>query len=209
MRILFIVCLLTLPGCASILSDSRYPIEIKSNPSQAYYSITDRRGNLIHEGVTPETITLESGTGYFDRAEYKVLFWKKGYHKEIREVKSEVDGFYFANIANLFGLFAVDPSGSMYELPDSVHVFLKELLVQTPPVVQCYPSTYRSPAVTPAPEPLQTVPIPSNVGRVTVERIVEPVHKVTTTESIDQVTTIRQEVEKPCNKEEPQNCVME
>ncbi len=179
MKLAAITCILfLLSGCASMLSDDKYIVEIKSHPLGADFSVTDTRGNLIHEGVTPEIIALYSGAGYFDHAQYKVLFSKEGYFQEIRELKSTVDEMYFANFSNVLGFFAIDPAGAMYELPDSVHAFLKEMpkpaklpepaavhvhynrpvyrrpVVTVRPVVPVQPQVYAPPVyVQPAPAP--------------------------------------------------------
>lgn len=137
MKFLAIACILfLLPGCASIMSDDKYIVEIKSFPLGADYKVMDSKANLIHAGTTPETIALYAGAGNFNAAKYKVLFSKTGYHQEVRDLKSSIDEFYFGNLSNIIGFLAFDPNGSMFELETSVSAFLKPL----PPVKQPEPA---------------------------------------------------------------------
>jgi hypothetical protein len=50
---------------ASIVSHSSWPVAIKSTPDQADFTITNKKGEKIHIGTTPATVTLTSGAGYF------------------------------------------------------------------------------------------------------------------------------------------------
>ena len=227
---LLVISLFFLGGCATVMSDNQYPVEIKSTPDGATFNVSDRKGNIIHTGTTPEIVTLYSGAGYFTNAAYKVLFEKEEVHKEIREMKVEIDEFYFANVTNVLGFFVGDPAGAMYELPDAVHVFLKDKdkpieiinnnyrplpyyrrpTVYRTPVVAVQPvAPYRHPAppvVVPeieAPQP----PIPQQYHQApppeTVQQIVTPLSEKVTTHRTEQVDTIEHSELHftPCNKE--------
>lgn len=52
-------------GCATIVSDSDYPVSIQSNPSGASFVIKNRKGNVITSGITPQVVLLKAGAGYF------------------------------------------------------------------------------------------------------------------------------------------------
>ena len=66
-------------ACASIVSDSKYPVSINSNPAGANVEIKNKIGNLVFSGTTPPQVMLEAGNGYFSSENYNVLFSKDGY----------------------------------------------------------------------------------------------------------------------------------
>jgi len=108
-------------GCASIVSDSQYPVVVKSEPPGAEYQIRNRNGNLVHQGTTPNTVTLKAGDGFFKRASYEVQFSKEGYESQGQTLTSSVDGWYWTNFlmfGGVIGMFVIDPAtGAMYKLP--------------------------------------------------------------------------------------------
>ena len=85
-------------GCASIVSDSQYPVVMKSEPSGAEYQIRNRSGSLVHQGTTPSTVTLKSGAGYFKGERYKLQFSKEGYEQQDQSLESSMDGWYWGNL---------------------------------------------------------------------------------------------------------------
>ncbi|SEG71449.1 hypothetical protein [Halopseudomonas aestusnigri] len=128
---------LMLTGCASILSDSQYPVSIQSTPSGADFKVSRQNGSVIHQGTTPATVTLPSGDGYFSSAEYNVEFSKEGYQNQRMHMQGELDGWYWGNIlfGGLIGLLFVDPAtGAMYKLPETTNANLVQVAVAEPPV---------------------------------------------------------------------------
>ena len=121
-------------GCASIVGDSSYPVAVSSTPGGASFEIKDSRGNLVHSGTTPATVSLKSGEGYFDGAEYTIAFKKDGYEAQQITLDSSVSGWYWGNIlfGGVIGLFVVDPlTGAMYKLPEEAKVSLGDQVVGT------------------------------------------------------------------------------
>lgn len=110
---------LGLSGCASIIEGSTQNITVKSEPAGASISITDRGGQKIHTGVTPATVSLKRGAGYFKSEQYTVRFEKPGFEPTEVKIIGSVNGWYFGNIliGGLIGMLAVDPAtGAMYTL---------------------------------------------------------------------------------------------
>ena len=106
-------------GCASIVSKSEYPVTINSTPSGATVIIKNKSGLEVHKGVTPTTVTLPSGAGYFGKAKYSMEFQKEGYTPGSTQLEGSLDGWYFGNIifGGLIGLLVVDPiTGAMWKL---------------------------------------------------------------------------------------------
>lgn len=113
-----------LSGCASIVSDSQYPVSIQSSPSQAKFEVKDSTNRVVHTGVTPMTVTLDAGDGFFKKANYTVDFTAKNGKKSTQTVSPTLDPWYFGNIlfGGLIGLVIVDPAtGAMYKLPEVVN----------------------------------------------------------------------------------------
>ncbi|WP_237068071.1 hypothetical protein [Microbulbifer guangxiensis] len=125
------IAVLTLAsGCASIISDSKYPVTIASTPSGANFSVTNEAGLDVHNGVTPDTITLDASDGFFSSASYTVKYQMAGYNEQSFELKAGVDGWYWGNIlfGGIAGILIVDPAtGAMWKLPETAHVKMHPL----------------------------------------------------------------------------------
>lgn len=109
-------------SCASIVSKSSKSLPIISQPDDATCEIIDIKSGLtIHKSKTPSTVTLESSSGYFQNAKYKVKLTKEGYIPREQNVESSVNGWYFGNIVfgGLLGILIVDPAtGAMWKIYD-------------------------------------------------------------------------------------------
>lgn len=115
-------------GCASILSDSDYPVTIKSNPPGANFTVTDEAGLDVHSGVTPDTINLAASDGFFSSANYIIKYQMAGYREQSFELRPGMDGWYIGNImfGGLIGILVVDPAtGAMWKLPEIANVNLQ------------------------------------------------------------------------------------
>jgi len=121
------LCAFVFSGCASIVSRSSYPVSVQSQPPGLSFSVVDvRTGSIIESGVTPETVTLRAGAGFFKSAHYEVRVMRDGEVVNTLDVRSSVDGWYFGNLVfgGLIGMVFVDPAtGAMYKLPKEVTVF--------------------------------------------------------------------------------------
>lgn len=106
-------------SCATIFGHSSYPVSINSNPSGATVSITDKKGKEVYKGVSPATVTLKSGAGYFGKAEYQVKISSTGYAEQIIPVNYKLNGWYLGNLllGGVIGMLIVDPAtGAMWKL---------------------------------------------------------------------------------------------
>jgi len=111
-------------GCASIVSDSKYPVAVTSSPSGATYEIVNESGVSVRSGVTPDEVTLRAGAGYFDGEKYTITYRKDGYTSSTQTLDSGIDGWYWGNIVigGLIGMLIVDPAtGAMYTLPEKIN----------------------------------------------------------------------------------------
>lgn len=114
-------------GCASIVSDSQYPVAVSSTPDHAEFTVRNEDGITVAGGMTPSTVMLKSGAGFFNGETYIVEFRKDGYSSRIVTLDSSMDGWYFGNLlfGGLVGLFVVDPlTGAMWKLPTTAYADL-------------------------------------------------------------------------------------
>ena len=122
--------LAAMTGCASIISDSKYPVSISSEPAGANYEIRNESGLSVQKGVTPDQVTLKAGAGYFDGERYTVTYSKEGHEDAASVVDSSIDGWYWGNLlfGGLIGMLAVDPAtGAMFKLPGTTQGNLKAM----------------------------------------------------------------------------------
>ncbi len=109
-----------LSACATIIGSTTQPVTFKSSPEGASLTVTNRAGEKIHTGVTPATVTLNRGAGYFKAESYTVKYEKDGYAPKEFVVAGSVNGWYFGNIifgGLVVGMLIVDPlSGAMFTL---------------------------------------------------------------------------------------------
>lgn len=115
-------------GCASIVSDSEYPVTFNSQPSGASVTVTDENGVEVEKDVTPFTTTLSAANGYFDRMEYSATYRMPCYSTVKVPLKGGIDGWYWGNIVlgGVIGMLIVDPiTGAMYTVARDSSVTLK------------------------------------------------------------------------------------
>jgi hypothetical protein len=132
-KIALMINISLITGCASLLGNSQYPVNIISAPVTSTFEITDKSGKLIHTGNTPSTITLKSGRGYFKGETYTFKFHSPGYADKIVTLDSSLSRWYWGNIlfGGIVGMLIVDPAtGAMYKLPESVSADLGKPITQ-------------------------------------------------------------------------------
>lgn len=118
-KVILIAFILLSYSCATIVSKSKYPLAINSNPNGAKVIITNKKGNEIFNGTTPATISLKAGAGFFTPAKYSLKFEMDGYDTKTIPVKMTFDGWYIGNLlfGGLIGILIVDPAtGAMWRL---------------------------------------------------------------------------------------------
>lgn len=110
-------------GCATIVSKSQTPVTITSMPTGAIVKVTNKKGSEIHSAVTPTTVTLKNGAGYFQGETYTVSFEKDGFQKASQQLDTGLNAWYVGNIlfGGLIGILFVDPiTGAMWRMDDEV-----------------------------------------------------------------------------------------
>jgi len=123
-----------LSACASIVSNSSYPVSINTSPEGAKFSITNKAGIKLQTGRTPALMNLKSKSGFFGGETYTVKIEKEGFEPKTFLVDSKLDGWYFGNIlfGGLIGMLFIDPAtGAMWKLPEHNLVSLDAVIAST------------------------------------------------------------------------------
>lgn len=127
---LIFLAVLSFSSCASILSDSNYPLTINTNPAGVSVIVKNDKGVEIFNGNSPATIRLKSGDGFFKKAIYTVHVSADGYTSQTLPVNFKIDGWYWGNLllGGVIGMLIIDPAtGAMYKIEDEfMNVSLRE-----------------------------------------------------------------------------------
>lgn len=127
MKRILVCCLalsvLYLNGCASIVSSSSRNVTIATEPDQAQVEIVNVKDNntSILKATTPHTMNMDASAGFFQPAEFKIKLSKDGYLPMEKQLKANINGWYFGNIVfgGLVGILIVDPAtGAMWKFYD-------------------------------------------------------------------------------------------
>lgn len=118
-------------GCASITGSPMHNVRIDSEPKNAAYTITDETGEQIAAGTTPDSVTLRTSAGIFQRSRYFVTFESDGFDSQTNKLNAQFSPWYVANILfsvpGILGLLIIDPfTGAMFRLPDVANAVLSD-----------------------------------------------------------------------------------
>ena len=127
-RLMMVLMLCLLPGCASLVSNSAWPVFIDNRSGSAQFVIKNRNDVVISEGQTPAIIILSSGAGYFTNADYIVHFSKPGYRNQGYRLVGTFNGWYWGNLLNIVGFFVDPATGAMWRLPQQLIISLPKLI---------------------------------------------------------------------------------
>ncbi len=108
-------------GCASYISESSWPVAIKSVPEAAVFTITNKKGEKIRTGTSPAIVYLESSAGFFEGESYTLHFTKPGFQETTTTLKASLNGWYWGNLFfGPIGFLVIDPlTGAMFRLPET------------------------------------------------------------------------------------------
>jgi hypothetical protein len=127
-----LLAMVSLSGCASIVSKSIYPVNISSQPDGADVTVVNKSGQTVFRGKTPTVVSLKAGAGYFQGQDYTVTFEKAGHVSYKAQIKRGIDMWYVGGnfvFGGLIGWLIVDPAtGAMWTLDENVHADLSPLL---------------------------------------------------------------------------------
>lgn len=117
--------MILLTGCATIMNDASKTVQITSNVPEAHYSIKNKSGVVVQNGLTPSSVNLRVSDGAYSGERYLIDFTKSGYLPVSAVLDSEISGWWFGNLllfGGILGFAVIDPiSGKMWTLSDSVN----------------------------------------------------------------------------------------
>jgi hypothetical protein len=126
-----VASLVSITGCASIVSKSQWPVTVQSNPTGAKCVVSKANGVMMHTGETPMTLTLSSSQGFFSAADYKVSCQKEGFSPAESKIEGTISGWYLGGnllFGGLIGYLIVDPAtGAMWKLEETMTVNLTQI----------------------------------------------------------------------------------
>jgi uncharacterized protein YceK len=124
-KLICVLSVLIASGCATIMNDASKTVQINSNVPQVNYSIKNKVGSVVQNGVTPSAVTLKVSSGPYSGEKFLIDFTKEGYQPSTAVLDSEISGWWFGNLllfGGILGFAVIDPiSGKMWTLPDSVN----------------------------------------------------------------------------------------
>lgn len=118
----FVLMVLFTTSCATLMSETCYPVSIRCNPENSSVMIKNKSGKVVAEGETPLKVTLPVSSGFFSKENYTVILSKEGYKQYITTIPCSIDPFYFGNIwvGGIIGMLIIDPgTGAMYKIDKS------------------------------------------------------------------------------------------
>jgi len=131
-RLILLLAMVMLSGCASIVAGGHRDINIKSTPPDAAVSIQDRESRqIVHKGQTPFVVPLSTKGGYFKSKQYDVTISKDGYVTQTINIDSFLSGWYAGNVilwpVAVIGGLIIDPlTGAMWSLtPKNIDAILE------------------------------------------------------------------------------------
>ena len=131
-RLILLLAMVMLSGCASIVAGGHRDINIKSTPTDAAVSIQDRESKqIVHKGQTPFVVPLSTKGGYFKSKQYDVTISKDGYVTQDINIDSFLSGWYAGNVilwpVAVIGGLIIDPlTGAMWSLtPKNIDAILE------------------------------------------------------------------------------------
>lgn len=119
-NLIYFTVLFFVSSCATIITRTKYPVSINSNPPGADITVINKKGKQVFIGKSPTQVILKSGAGFFSKAVYKVKFSLPGYGDKIETINFKFNGWYIGNLllGGVIGMLIIDPAtGAMWTLP--------------------------------------------------------------------------------------------
>lgn len=121
---------LFLSSCATIVSKSKYPVSVSTEPTKISVTVTDQDEHVVFKGNSPAAFKLKSGAGFFKKGKYNINVSAPGYQEQNVPVNFKLNGWYFGNIliGGVIGLLIIDPAtGAMWKIDkDDYYVSMEQ-----------------------------------------------------------------------------------
>ncbi|MEM9366238.1 MAG: hypothetical protein AAGD07_09585 [Planctomycetota bacterium] len=104
------------------MSKKRYDVTMDNAGGPTYFSVADRNRNVLHEGVTPQQVSLDAKAFPYWPATYHVTFAGNQDNSEVKTVKAGWDNWLVGNIllGGVTGLVVDGATGAAFKLPSRV-----------------------------------------------------------------------------------------
>jgi uncharacterized protein YceK len=131
--------LITLSGCASIVSGRRADVAFDTYPANAHVTIHDRQGRAVSSLRTPGTASLKRQGKYFMPARYTATISAPGYQSAQVPIGSTLNPWILGNIAigGVPGLVIDNATGAAWK-PKRSEVHQQLLPLDGAPQMQSY-----------------------------------------------------------------------
>ncbi|KKK88004.1 hypothetical protein LCGC14_2747550, partial [marine sediment metagenome] len=110
-------------GCASIICKGEKMVKISSEPTGANFIIKNRKGKVVENGITPTSVYLKKGSGWFRAGDYTISMSQVGFVPTTQKIKQDLEWFWYlggnAVIGGAIGWVIIDPlTGAMWTIDD-------------------------------------------------------------------------------------------
>ena len=95
--------LLSMPGCASIMSGRHADVSFYSNVPNAHVVVRDKRGQEVANAATPSTVALKRKDRLIFPAKYTATIEAPGYQSVDVPIGSKVNPWVLGNVAFFYG----------------------------------------------------------------------------------------------------------
>ena len=114
--------LATASGCATVFSKSEYAVTVDNTGGPTFFSVYDRKDQVIHQGVTPQQVTLDAKAFPFWPASYSVVHAGSELASQKQEVRATFDPWVAGNllVGGGAGIVVDGATGAMFRLPKSI-----------------------------------------------------------------------------------------
>ncbi|TWU54436.1 hypothetical protein Poly51_31550 [Rubripirellula tenax] len=109
-------------GCATVVSKSQYPVLVDNRPAPTYFTVYNQKNEIVHQGVTPQKITLPAKSRPFLPAKYSVVLAGEQSTSQRHALNAGFDPWIAGNLVLGGGLGAIvdGATGAMFKLPEQV-----------------------------------------------------------------------------------------
>lgn len=115
--------LISLVGCASVVSGRRADVAINSYPQHAHVVVRNHHGETVAEADTPAVVSLKRGDGFLKPARYTATIEAPGYAPSQVAIDPKLNPWIFGNVifGGLVGAVVDPATGAMWNLtPEEV-----------------------------------------------------------------------------------------
>ena len=139
LAIIGIFAVVSMTGCATIVSKTEYPVTISTNAPNAHVTVRNSTtGMVIVNGKAPVTVTLKTSKGFFEPATYQCDVYDEKKKKQTRVIETQFNKWFLGNfvIGGIIGMGVDGLSGACYKFDDVLYIHYSEHEPQPQPEVK-------------------------------------------------------------------------